>query len=36
MGLEINISDISLIFGAIISLFVVLWGLKKALELLYD
>jgi len=33
MGLIINLTDASLIFGAFITVFVVLWGMKKALDL---
>jgi hypothetical protein len=33
MGLEININDMSLIYGAFIAIFVALWGMKKAIDL---
>lgn len=33
MGLEINISDVSLLFGAFVTLFVLVYGMKKALQM---
>jgi hypothetical protein len=33
MGLEINLEDVTLIYGAFITIFVVLWGMKKGLDL---